>query len=500
LTELVFLSDVQSALDGAEQVIVAAPKKALDAGFHRAALRASWASALDRVVEDTKPGDNGNAGATYGPEGAPRRLVVAALPDKVSRHNSPTRSESLKNCMDHARLDGKASAVVVCVDDPSHYAGVAIAVARALPVFSRKSKGEEKGKKAKKGAARCAVVVCSRDGKPIAPPADVALVTETIRFVSRLIDTPPDQMRTAHFEDEARKAAKGLKGVKVRSIVGGDLLKHGMGGIHGVGRCAEVPPRLVVLEYTPPKKPRRTVALVGKGIIYDTGGLDLKVGGSMPQMKCDMSGAAAVLGSFLVLAQTGCPDKVVALCCMAENAIGPASYRSDDILTFHSGKTVEINNTDAEGRLVLADGVSYAARDMKADLVVDIATLTGAARICTGNATSCTISNREGVERLSVECGRQVGDLTFPLLFVPEFFKAEFASKVADMKNSVKDRMNAQSSAAGQFIYNHIEDLDRPWLHLDIAGPAFRGERGQAHGVALMVAVVRSLEDSHLKA
>ena len=95
-------------------------------------------------------------------------------------------------------------------------------------------------------------------------------------------------------------------------------------------------------------------------------------------------------------------------------------------------------------------------------------------------------------------CGRAVGDLNHPLLFAPEFFRAEFASKVADMKNSVKDRMNAPSSAAGQFIYNHIEDLDRPWLHLDIAGPAFRGERGQGHGVALMVEIVRRLEASHL--
>jgi probable aminopeptidase NPEPL1 len=183
---------------------------------------------------------------------------------------------------------------------------------------------------------------------------------------------------------------------------------------------------------------------------------------------------------------------------MAENAIGPASYRSDDVLTMHSGKTVEINNTDAEGRLLLADGVSWAAREVKADFIVDIATLTGAARICTGDAVSCTVSNREGIERLSVECGRATGDLTFPLLFVPEFFKGEFPSKVADMQNSVKNRMNAQSSAAAQFVYNHIEELDRPWLHLDIAGPAFRAGRGTGHGVALMTQIVRRATDADL--
>jgi probable aminopeptidase NPEPL1 len=496
VTELVFLSDVRKALDGADLAVVLAPKKALEAGFHRTALGAPWADALDRPAEDAKPGDNGGVAGTYGPDGAPRKLVVGALPEKVSRHNAPSRSEAVRHCLEQARVQGQRSAVVICVDDPAHYGAVAIAAARALPVFSAQSKKDD----GKKKAARCAVVVCGRDGKPIAPPDDAALLAESVRFVSRLIDMPPDEMRTADFEREARAAAKGVRGVKVRSIVGDALLKEGMGGIYNVGRCAEVPPRLVLIEYTPPakRKPRRTVALVGKGIVYDTGGLDLKVGGIMQQMKSDMSGAAAVLGAVLVLARTGCPDRVVALCCMAENAIGPGAYRSDDILRCHSGKTVEINNTDAEGRLVLADGVSYAARDLAADFVVDIATLTGAAKICTGNAVSGAISNREGIERLAVESGRAIGDLTHPLLFAPEFFRGEFTSKVADMKNSVKDRMNAPTSAAAQFVYNHIEDLDRPWLHLDVAGPAFRAERGQGHGVGLLVEIVRRLEDAHL--
>jgi probable aminopeptidase NPEPL1 len=272
----------------------------------------------------------------------------------------------------------------------------------------------------------------------------------------------------------------------------------GMGGIHGVGRTATIAPRLLVMEYTPAKKAKKTIALVGKGIVYDTGGLNLKISGSMENMKCDMGGAAAVLGAFSVLAQSGYKHRVVALACLAENAIGPDSYRSDDILRLHSGKTVEINNTDAEGRLVVADGVSYAARDMKADVIVDIATLTGAALICTGNAVSCTVSNRESLEKLAVECGRATGDLTFPLLWMPEFHKQEFASKVADMRNSVKDRMNAQSSAAAVFIHNHIEDTGKPWLHLDIAGPAFRGGRGTGHGVALMAEIARRIDDIDL--
>jgi probable aminopeptidase NPEPL1 len=496
VTELRLAKKAGDALAGAEVVVVAAPKKSLDAGWHKKALGAKWASAMDRPAEDAKPGDLGGLASTYGPDGAPRRLVVAALPDKVSRHNSPSRAESIRHCVDAARVNGKTAAVFVQVDDDSHYTAAAIAVARCLPVFDATSKKADDKKKAAKAVVT--VAICGPDGKVIPPTREAELTVEAIRFTSRLVDTPTQEMKTADFEKEARAALKGVKGVKVSAIVGDELLKHGMGGIHGVGRTATVAPRLLVMEYTPAGKSKKTIALVGKGIVYDTGGLNLKISGSMENMKCDMGGAAAVLGAFQVLAGSGYKHRVVALACLAENAIGPDSYRSDDILKMHSGKTVEINNTDAEGRLVLADGVSYAGRDLKADVIIDIATLTGAALICTGNAVSCTVSNRDSLERLSVECGRATGDLTFPLLWMPEFHKQEFASKVADMRNSVKDRMNAQSSAAAVFVHNHIEDLEKPWLHLDIAGPAFRSGRGTGHGVALMAEIARRIDDVDL--
>ncbi len=495
MTEIRFAKSVSDALKGAEVVVVAAPKSALDKGWHKTALGTKWADALDRPAEDAKPGDLGGIAQTYGPDGAPRRLVVAALPDAVSRHNSPSRAESIRHCVDAAKVNGKNAAVVIRVDDASHYVAAAIAVARCLPVFDATTKKADDAKKAKSSVV--SVAICGPDGAAIAPTAEAELTVEMVRFVGRLVDTPTQEMKTADFEREARAALAGVKGVKVTAIVGDALLEHGMGGIHGVGRTATVP-RLLVMEYVPAKKAKKTVALVGKGIVYDTGGLNLKISGSMENMKCDMGGAAAVLGAFKVLAKTGYPNRVVGLACLAENAIGPDSYRSDDILKLHSGKTVEINNTDAEGRLVVADGVSYAARDLKADVIVDIATLTGAALICTGNAVSCTVSNRGSLEKLSVECGRATGDLTFPLLWMPEFHKQEFASKVADMRNSVKDRMNAQSSAAGVFIHNHIEDTGKPWLHLDIAGPAFRSGRGTGHGVALMAEIARRIDSVDL--
>ena len=210
-------------------------------------------------------------------------------------------------------------------------------------------------------------------------------------------------------------------------------------------------------------------------------------------MKADMGGAAAVLGAFRALVEAGCQHRLTALLCMAENAIGPEAYKLDDVLTFHSGKTVEINNTDAEGRLALGDGVSYAARVLKADVILDAATLTGAQLIATGKKHAAVVTNDETLEELLVDAGRASGDLTHPLPFAPEFYKRELKSTIADMRNSVADRMNAQSSCAAQFIYWHVEDTDVRWGHIDMAGPAFIDRRATGYGVALLEEAVRRL-------
>ncbi|HMS18385.1 MAG TPA: leucyl aminopeptidase family protein, partial [Planctomycetota bacterium] len=144
--------------------------------------------------------------------------------------------------------------------------------------------------------------------------------------------------------------------------------------------------------------------------------------------------------------------------------------------------------------------VSYAARVFKPDCIIDAATLTGAQLVATGHIHAAVVSNREGLEQLAVREGRRTGDLCHPLPFVPEFYKSEFASEVADFRNSVKDRMNAQSSCAAQFVYNHIDDLNVPWLHIDLAGPAHRADRGTGFGVALMAAVAAKADGDILTA
>tara|TARA_B100000405_G_scaffold48103_1_gene31759 strand:- start:3327 stop:4277 length:951 start_codon:yes stop_codon:yes gene_type:complete len=297
-----------------------------------------------------------------------------------------------------------------------------------------------------------------------------------------------------------------------------DALKAiGFGGLVAVGDAAARDgrePALVHVKYRPhgaaeEGRSVRKIALVGKGITYDTGGLQIKGKSGMPGMKTDMGGAAAALGAFKALCQLR-PHHVELhlVLCIAENAVGPGAFRPDDVVAPLSGRTVEVNNTDAEGRLVLADGVAYASGTLGCDDVIDVATLTGAQMIATGKNFAGVVSDDEAMERACVVAGRASGDLAHPLPYAPEFFTKEFRSKIADMKNSVKDRSNAQTSCAGQFIANHLDrgwnraDPDgsgeetegrirRRWLHVDMAGPATNKDgRGTGYGVALLVHLI----------
>jgi probable aminopeptidase NPEPL1 len=179
---------------------------------------------------------------------------------------------------------------------------------------------------------------------------------------------------------------------------------------------------------------------------------------------------------------------------LAENAIGPDAFRNDDILTMYSGKTVEVNNCDAEGRLVLADGVAYASKHLEdLDLIVDMATLTGAQLVATGKKHAGILANKPEVEARAIEAGMYSGDLCFPLLYAPELLMPEFSSAVADMKNSVKDRSNAQTSCAGHFIEAHLEEsYEGGWLHVDMAGPGTNGQRGTGYGVGLVLSLLEA--------
>lgn len=415
------------------------------------------------------------------------RLLLCALPDSVTRNNHPM---SVHKVTDFLSSVPKGNTRLVFCDAPPQYQGaLASAVAKAFPLYSHKSSANGQDERS------IQVSFVDKEGTVNADEASLKAaqaVVEGVRLSARLVDMPPAELTTDAYADECRKIAEEL-GVQLTEIVGEDLDKQGYGGLYGVGKAAECPPRLIILDYTP-KNPTKTVALVGKGIVYDTGGLAIKSKEGMYGMKYDMSGSAGLLGAFCSAVKLGSDKRIVLLLCLAENAIGPASFRNDDILTLYSGKTVEINNSDAEGRLVLGDGVAHATKHIQdLTLCIDMATLTGAQRVAVGKKHAGILANTEELEKEAVAAGLHSGDLVFPLLYAPELLKEEFKSQVADMKNSVKDRNNAQSSCAGHFIESHLhEDYTGGWLHVDMAGPGGKNERGTGYGVGLVLSLLKA--------
>ncbi|MEM7249302.1 MAG: leucyl aminopeptidase family protein, partial [Acidobacteriota bacterium] len=480
------------ALQGKKRVLVLGPASALKSAVLKKLFKAGWASVLPKMVASAEPGRLGDVVDTWTGASKPVRVTLGVLPEKVSRTLSPSRSQAMRACLGSADLSAKEpTAVIVCVDSAADQVAAAVAVARALPLYDRKSTADP---------TDWSFLAVSPEGRPFGANPVVQNTIDAVRWSAWLVDQPAEEMNTSQFVDAAKKRFRGRRRVKISTLVGKQLLDAGMGGHHAVGRTATDPPRLLIMKQEPKRKGKQPhVALIGKGIVYDTGGLSLKVGGSMPGMKIDMGGGAAVVGAFDVLTAENPDLHLTCLVALAENSIGPTSYRPDDILDMHSGKTVEINNTDAEGRLVLADAASYARRNLGADVLIDAATLTGAQLVATGRTHAAVVSSRAGLEQLALEAGRLSGDLVHPLIFAPELFQREFKSPVADMMNSVRDRANAQSSCAAQFIWSHVEDENPAWLHCDLAGPSSgANDRGTAFGVALFAEMVRSLDRSHL--
>lgn len=422
------------------------------------------------------PGDHGRTTSTLLPEGGLQRLTAAVLPEICSRHNTPARTWVYPRLLANHR--GTRHGILVALDEASHAEAAVSAIARTFPSFSARSK---------QTPATVEVVLLAPSG-PVATD-DLQVLADAVQRAAHYVDMPPDRLGPDGFVQEARTVAE-RTGASMYVLRREDLVRQGFGGLAGVGRAASEEPALVVLDWAPDGA-GRPICWVGKGITYDTGGLSLKTKTGMPGMKSDMGGAAAVLAAFEAVARMRVQRRITAILCIAENAIGPDAVRPDDILTMYSGRTVEVNNTDAEGRLVLADGVAWAVRHRQPSVLVDLATLTGAQATATGKLHAAIYCNDEDLERTAISLGRSSGDLMHALPYAPEFFRKEFASSVADMKNSVKDRANAQSSCAGQFVGNHLGTYDGPWLHVDLAAPSTSGGRGTGFGVAFLVALAQ---------
>jgi leucyl aminopeptidase len=332
--------------------------------------------------------------------------------------------------------------------------------------------------------------------KPVKQAVERAeVVADAVNQARSWINTPPRDLPPKEFADSAVKYAKGVK-LDIEVLDEKALAKGGYGGIVGVGQGSARPPRLVRMAYQP-GRPRKHVAIVGKGITFDSGGLSLKPTDAMVTMKSDMSGAAAVLAAVVAIAKLAPKVAVTAYAPLAENMPSGTAQRPSDVLTMYGGKTVEVLNTDAEGRLVLADVLARASED-EPDLIVDVATLTGACVVALGKRVSGIMSNdAELLDRVH-DASRRAGDQMWPLP-LPEELREKLDSPVADIAN-VGERWGGALSA-GIFLKEFVADGIK-WAHLDIAGPAFNEEGpfgytpkgGTGAGVRTLVQLVADVE------
>ncbi len=302
-----------------------------------------------------------------------------------------------------------------------------------------------------------------------------AVVAETSATILArdLVNTPPGDLTPADLA-EASKAAFADLPVKVTTWDMSRLTKEGMGGLVGVGQGSSNPPRLVTIDYSP-KAAKAHLALVGKGITFDSGGLSLKTAKGMETMKCDMAGAAAVLAATRAIAELGLPIRVTSYLACAENMPSGTAQRPGDVLTMRGGTTVEVLNTDAEGRLVMAD-VLVLAGEQEPDAIIDVATLTGAQMIALGTRIAAVMGNNDAFADDIVAAGAVAGEKFWPMP-LPDALKPGLKSQVADLKNTGEPF--GAMLYAGLFLKAFVRE-DIPWAHLDIAGPAFNeaGEFG----------------------
>jgi leucyl aminopeptidase len=293
------------------------------------------------------------------------------------------------------------------------------------------------------------------------------VLAAAVTLVRDLVNTSPSHLVPAMLADRAAQVAA-QSGLAVTVLDEHALAEGGYGGILGVGQGSAHPPRLVRLEYAP-EGATRSLVLAGKGITFDSGGLSLKPAKSMETMKCDMAGAAAVLGAMQAIAALGLPVRVVGYMPLAENMPSGAAQRPSDVLTIYGGTTVEVANTDAEGRLVLADALVACAADSP-DVVIDIATLTGAQVVALGPLLCAVMANDDALRDAVVDAARRAGEAMWPMPLPAELRKG-LDSAVADLVNVATDRAGGML-VAGLFLQEFVPSGVR-WAHLDIAGPAY---------------------------
>jgi len=427
--------------------------------------------------------------------GVAAALVVVAGAGKAPAEGAPLDAEAVRRAVGSAtrQLSGLSTAIVVAPGE-----GVAEATATAegalFGAYTVTSAAAGPTSAPVKSLTVVSPVARDRDLRAAIKRA-IALGRATT-YTRDLVNQAPNELYPATFAAEIKKRAVG-SGVKVSVLDESGLARGGFGGHLTVGGGSARGPRLVTLHYNPAKA-KKHVAFVGKGITFDSGGLAIKPTKSMQTMKCDMAGAAAVASAVFAIAELGMPVEVTAYLCLAENMLGSGACRPNDVVTMRGGKTVELNNPDAEGRMVMADGLALAS-EKKPDLIIDIATLTGAAVAALGDRTAAVLSNDDDLRERVKDIADAAGEpfWPFPLL---EDIRPSLDSPVADLLQSGPTGVIFAGWFLGEFIGKGKNGRPIPWAHLDIAGPAFNDKapwgytpkQGTGFGVRTLVGIAES--------
>lgn len=362
-------------------------------------------------------------------------------------------------------LDGLGDA------SPSDLAEVALGAEIGGYAFNRyKSGGEDKD-------AASTLTLVSERAEALADAYEqrAKATAAAVAFARDLVNEPANMLGPETFVERTRAALKGIRGLRIEVFDQGDMEKLGMGALLSVGQGSKRPPRLLVLHYRGRGAPSQPIALVGKGITFDSGGISLKPGNGMWRMKSDMSGAAAVVGAIMSVAGREAPVNVVAIAALADNMPGGGASRPGDVVRATNGRTIEILNTDAEGRLVLADAVAYAQKRFDPAVIVDVATLTGAAVVALGNEYAALFSRHDGLAEQLLAAGRATGEELWRMPLHPSYGE-DLTSTIADIKN-VAEGTHPGAGLGAHFI-GFFVDPETPWAHLDIAGTAWSLQDG----------------------
>ncbi|MCF3181744.1 leucyl aminopeptidase [Streptomyces polychromogenes] len=450
---------------GPKGLVVAAGAEAVDTAFD-----GKLAAVLDALGAS---GAEGEITKLPSPAGLKAPVVLAVGLGPAPELDESFDEEALRRAAGSAAraLHGsKKAAFALPLEDASAVTAVAEGALLGAYAFTAYQGGDKKAAKnggPKQPLAEVALLGAKPRDKEHKAAAERATVVATEVNVARdLINTPPNDLTPAAFAAIAAATAKEL-GLKAQVLDEKALIKGGYGGIMGVGKGSENPPRLVKIAYTHPDAEKH-LAFVGKGITYDSGGISLKPAGHNETMKCDMSGAAAVFSSVVAAAKLGLKVNVTGWLALAENMPSGSATKPGDVLRMYSGKTVEVLNTDAEGRLVLGDALTKASEE-NPDAIVDVATLTGAMVLALGDRTFGIMANDDAFRTSIHEIAEEVGEASWPMP-LPEDLRKTMDSPTADMAN-MGVRMGG-GLVAGLFLREFVGE-GITWAHLDIAGPAF---------------------------